>query len=107
MPVSSGDDQSSPLAIALQRAIVHHQAGRLCEAEQLYRSILQTKPNSADANHNLGILMTQQGKVELSLPHLRITLEGDPERSQYWLSYAENLLAIGEARGALAVLQQA
>ena len=105
--MSSGDDQSSLLDIALQRAIIHHQAGRMPEAEQSYRDILQTEPNCPDANHNLGILMVQQGKVELSLPHLRAALEGNPEKGQYWLSYAENLLATREARGALAVLQQA
>jgi tetratricopeptide (TPR) repeat protein len=93
--------------MALQRAIVHHQTGRLPEAEQFYRGILQTEPNCPDANHNLGILMVQQGKVELSLPHLRTALEVNPEKSQYWLSYAESLLAIGEVSGALAVLQQA
>src|SRR5262249_3491172 len=58
-------------------------------------------------NHNLGILMMQEGKVELSLPHLRTALEDNPEKGQYWLSYAENLLAIGEVAGALVVLQQA
>ena len=105
--MSSGDHQSSLLDIALQRAIIHHQAGRMPEAEQSYRGILQTEPNCPDANHNLGILMVQQGKVELSLPHLRAALEGNPEKGQYWLSYAENLLATREAPGALAVLQQA
>jgi tetratricopeptide (TPR) repeat protein len=105
--MSSGDHQSSLLDIALQRAIIHHQAGRMPEAEQSYRGILQTEPNCPDANHNLGILMVQQGKVELSLPHLRAALEGNPEKGQYWLSYAENLLATGEAPGALAVLHQA
>jgi Tfp pilus assembly protein PilF len=105
--MSSGDDQSSLLDIALQRAIIHHQAGRMPEAEQSYRDILQIEPNCPDANHNLGILMGQQGKVELSLPHLRAALEGNPEKGQYWLSYAENLLATREALGALAVLQQA
>src|SRR5262245_16441014 len=99
--------ETSVLDIALQRAIVHHQAGRAAEAEQSYRYILQTEPNCADANHNLGILMLQQGKVELSRRHLRAAVEGNPEKGQYWLSYAENLLASGEARGALAVLQQA
>jgi tetratricopeptide (TPR) repeat protein len=100
-----GDKQSSH--IALQWAIIHHRAGRLPEAEQSYRDILQTEANCPDANHNLGILMVQQGKLELSLPHLRAALEGNPEKAQYWLSYAENLLATREARGALAVLQQA
>src|SRR5215471_2192016 len=105
--MSSGDDQSSLLDIALQRAIIHHQAGRLPDAEQSYRDILQTEPNCPDANHNLGILMVQQGKAELSLPHLRAALEANPEKGQYWLSYAEKLLAAREALGALVVLQQA
>ena len=105
--MSSNDHPSSQLDIALQRAIIHHQAGHMPEAEQFYRGILQTEPRCPDANHNLGILMAQQGKVELSLPHLKAALEGNPEKGQYWLSYAENLLATGEAPGALAVLQQA
>ena len=105
--MSSVNHQSSILDIALQRAISHHQAGRMSEAEQSYRGILQKEPNCPDAHHNLGILMAQQGAVELSLPHLRAALEGNPEKGQYWLSYAENLLATGEAPGAFAVLQQA
>src|SRR5262245_6418484 len=104
--MSSGDNQSS-LHIALQQAIIHHQAGRLPQAEQSYRDILQTEPNCPDANHNLGILMVQQTEVGLSLPHLRAALEGNPEKGQYWLSYAESLLATREVPGALAVLQQA
>jgi len=105
--MSSGDDQSSLLDIALQRAIIHHQAGRMPEAELSYLGVLQIDPNCPDANHNLGILLVQQGKVELGLPHLRAALEGNPEKGQYWLSYAETLLAAREALGALAVLQQA
>jgi tetratricopeptide (TPR) repeat protein len=105
--VSSGDHQSSLLDVALQRAIIHHQAGRIVEAEQSYREILQTEPNCPDANHNLGILMVQECKLELSLPYLRAALEGSPEKGQYWLSYAESLLAVGEVPGALEVLQQA
>ena len=103
------DQHSEPsrLDIALQHAIIHHQVGRMAEAEQSYRDILQTEPNCPDANHNLGILMLQQGKVELSLPHLRAALEDAPEKAQYWLSYAESLLATSDAPSALAVLQQA
>jgi tetratricopeptide (TPR) repeat protein len=105
--MSSDKHPSSLLDNALQRAIIHHQAGRMPEAEKSYHGILQTEPNCPDAYHNLGILMVQQGKVELSLPHLRAALERNPETGQYWLSYAEGLIATGEAPGALAVLQQA
>ena len=97
----------SLLDTALQRAILHHQAGRMAEAERSYRDILQTESNCPDANHNLGIAMVQQGKVESSLPHLRAALESNPEKGQYWLSYVEGLLAAKEAPGALAVLHQA
>jgi len=105
--VSLGDHQSPLLDSALQRALLHHQAGRMTEAEQSYRRILQTEPNCPDANHNLGILMMQEGKLEFSLPHLRAALEDNPEKGQYWLSYAENLLAVEEFAGALVVLQRA
>tara|TARA_Y100000766_G_C18639902_1_gene475022 strand:+ start:532 stop:702 length:171 start_codon:yes stop_codon:yes gene_type:complete len=41
---------------ALQQGIAAHKAGKLQEAENLYRVILQTDPKNPDANHNLGIL---------------------------------------------------
>ena len=37
---------------ALQRAVEDHKAGKLQDAEALYRAILQTQPNHPDANHN-------------------------------------------------------
>ncbi|HEY9183290.1 MAG TPA: tetratricopeptide repeat protein, partial [Gammaproteobacteria bacterium] len=39
------------IVAALTLAHEHHQAGRLQQAEQLYRSILETDPDNADANH--------------------------------------------------------
>jgi hypothetical protein len=50
---------------ALQQAIEHHQAGRLPEAERLYRAILQVQPNHPDAHHNLGQLVRQVGQPRL------------------------------------------
>ena len=34
---------------ALTVAMQHHQAGRLQQAEQIYRSVLQAEPNQPDA----------------------------------------------------------
>ena len=39
---------------AVQDAIVHHQAGRLAEAEAIYRRVLEVEPRHADARHFLG-----------------------------------------------------
>ncbi len=63
--------QSLPIAEALQQAIDHHQSGRLQEAEQLYRAILQAQPDQPDASHNLGVLAGQIGRPADGLPYLK------------------------------------
>ena len=40
----------------LQQAIRHHQAGRLAEAEGLYRQVLAVQPNQPDAIRYLGVI---------------------------------------------------
>jgi hypothetical protein len=41
----------STLTQALETAVAHHQAGRLAEAEQLYRQILARFPDHPDTLH--------------------------------------------------------
>jgi len=43
--------QMSQLRATLQQAFQHHQAGRLSEAERLYRSILQVRPDDPEINN--------------------------------------------------------
>lgn len=96
-----------PLDVALRRAVAHHKAGRLQEAEQLYRAILQAQPDQADANHNLGVLALQTGQPTAGLPYLKAASASDSAHGQYALSYAEALLAAGQPREALDVLHAA
>jgi protein O-GlcNAc transferase len=42
-------------------AMPHHQAGRLAEAEAIYRQILNVQPANADALHLLGVIASQTG----------------------------------------------
>jgi len=99
--------QSLPLEVALRQALAHHQAGRLSEAEDLYRAILQAQPAHPDANHNLGVLAAQVGQQVAGLPYLKAALDANPAHEQYALSYAEALLVSGQAAEALSVLQAA
>ncbi len=46
---------------ALHDAIAHHRAGRLQDAERLYRAILATLPDQFDALHLLARIAAQQG----------------------------------------------
>ena len=51
---------------ALARGLQAHQAGRLPEAEQAYRQVLQTQPNQPDALHLLGVLAHQVGRHDVA-----------------------------------------
>src|SRR5689334_508967 len=47
----------------LQDAVVHHKAGRLDQAEALYRRVRAALPNHFDAVHLSGIVALQQGRA--------------------------------------------
>lgn len=66
----------------LQMAIAHHQAGRMAEAEQLYRQILQQQPQHADALSLLGVIACQQEKLEQGIALYRQALAIRPEHRQ-------------------------
>ncbi len=58
-----------PEALAL--AIQHHQAGRLAEAEALYRQILAVQPQHPDALHLLGVIAQQVGRNDVAVDLIR------------------------------------
>jgi tetratricopeptide (TPR) repeat protein len=76
----------------LQKAVEAHRAGKLQEAERLYRAILQAQPKHPDANHNLGVMAVSLNKTEAALPLFKIALEANPNQGQFWLSYADALI---------------
>lgn len=98
MADAGSPQQAAGLTIdqALQQAMAHHQAGRLHDAERLYRAILQVQPNHPDANHNLGVLAVQVQQPAAGLPHLKAALEANPIQGQYWLSYIVALVETGQ-----------
>jgi protein O-GlcNAc transferase len=65
----------------LRNAIQHHQAGRLAQAEVLYRQILAVDPHCADAVHFTGLIAHQLGDHTTAIELLRQALAlapGDP-----------------------------
>ncbi|NUB17708.1 tetratricopeptide repeat protein, partial [Azospirillum formosense] len=64
--MNQSPDQDSPttpddLAARLGRAVAHHRAGRLADAERDYRTVLAAHPSHSDALHLLGVLALQAG----------------------------------------------
>lgn len=64
-------DMQPSAAQLFQSAIQHHQAGRLAQAEPLYRHVLSLEPRHADALHMLGILAHQCGKNSIAMDLVR------------------------------------
>lgn len=111
MTTDTSSSQAMPQATekTLHQAIALHQAAKLKEAETLYREILQTLPDHAEANHNLGVLTLQTGEPAASLAFFVVALDADPANGRYWVSYIDALCRAGqleEARQILALAEQ-
>ncbi len=72
----------------LARAIGHHQAGRLTEAEALYRGILEESPREPDALHLLGVLAHQAGRHQEAIDLISRALTAPSPQAIYHSSLA-------------------
>ncbi len=95
------------IAEALQQAIADHQAGRLREAEVLYRRILATDPRCADAFHLLGVLAHQAGEHEAAEALIREAIALVKTHPGFYSNLGEALRAQGKLDEAIAAYQQA
>ena len=71
--------QPAALEAALQQAIRHHQAGRLSEAERIYRDVLAVQPDRPGTLNNLGLVLKDQGKLEEAVAAFRRVLALKPD----------------------------
>src|SRR5580658_7865613 len=68
--------QVAPL---LMRGLALHQAGRLAEAEKIYRQILAIDPDQFDAQHLLGFIFHQRGDSARAVHHIDLALQKNPD----------------------------
>lgn len=92
---------------SLATAIQHHQAGRLQQAEQIYRQILQADPQQPDALYFLGVIAHQNGQNEVATDYLRRAVQIKPDVSAFHNTLATVYLALGELDEAVASCQRA
>lgn len=94
MPHASTDE-------LLRSAVACHQAGRLAEAESLYRQVLQRNPNEPDALHLLGVVAHQAGQNALAMPLIQRALVLRPGQPIYHNSLGEAYRAAGQLTRAI------
>ncbi|MEG4519068.1 MULTISPECIES: tetratricopeptide repeat protein [unclassified Microcoleus] len=91
---------------SLKLAWEHHQAGRLLEAENLYRQIIEVQPESANVLCLLGIAARQQGKIAEAIDFYEQAIAQNPDFVEAHLNKANLLLDVGEYQRAIASYEQ-
>jgi protein O-GlcNAc transferase len=91
------------LAIALQ----YHQAGRLQEAEQLYRQILAADPQHADAWHALGVLAHHTGQPLTAAEYIARSIGLNPNVAERHRNLGLTLQALGRFEEAVGCFRTA
>lgn len=97
---ASGPQGVSFQQSTLQQALSLHQAGRLPEAETLYRKILFSEPNHPEALHYLGLLVHQMGRSELGVELISKAISSRP-------AYVEAHFNLGKVFKAQGKLEEA
>jgi len=86
---------------AMEMAVAHHRAGRLGEAENIYRQVLAAQPNFAPAHSLLGVIVFQMGRREEGIGHIRRALEINPDDPQALANLGQLLREAGQYEEAL------
>jgi protein O-GlcNAc transferase len=76
---------------AFQIALQHHQAGRIQQAENLYRRILTQQPTHADALHNLGVIAHHAKRNDMAESLLRQVLALQPNNAHAYCNLGNAL----------------
>ena len=82
-------------------ALAHHRAGRLDEAEAMYRSALAISPRHAVTTHNLGVVIAAQGKHQAAITHFDEVIAAEPNYAAAHYNRAVALQETGRDREAI------
>lgn len=92
---------------ALNKGISAHKVGNLILAEKYYQEILKVIPHQPDANHNMGVLRVDTGKLDQAVSFFMLAINVNPEKKQYWLSAIDSLIKVRDFATAKHLLSQA
>jgi protein O-GlcNAc transferase len=88
-------------------AMHHHRAGRLNEAETLYRRILEADPNHPEALHMLGVLAHQTGQPQVAIDLIGRAIAHNGEVPAFHNNLGNAFVAAGKWQAAESSFRQA
>ncbi len=95
------------LSQALAEALTLHRAGRLAEAEGLYRAIRKAAPDHPDATYNAALLLGQTGRLGEAVALLRRLVRLHPDFAAAIAALGVFLKDSGQMADAVAALERA
>lgn len=95
MPIDPGR-----IAAQLQEALAHHRAGRLAEAERLYKRVLQSAPEQPDALRLLAGIALQSGRHSLAETFAKRAMAVRPDNAELHRILAAALMERGKPAAA-------
>jgi len=99
------DDRT--MEYALNAALALHQVGRITEAQQIYRQIIDLQPNNAGALHLLGLCHHQLGEHATAIALIRQSIALAPNNYIAQNNLGATLLAARKPEAALDAFEQA
>ena len=100
-PAAAGADETFRHALSL------HRAGRLDDAEPLYRAVLAAQPGNFGALLHLGVLRLQQGGHDEAIELTRAAVASDPGSAEAHSNLGAALHLLGRAEAAVASYEAA
>lgn len=91
----------------IDQALAHHQAGRLQQAEAIYRRILQAQPDDADALHLLGVIAHQVGDHAKAIALIQHAIAQRSNEAAFHSNLGEALRASGQLEVAVSAFRKA
>ncbi|MCH7864528.1 MAG: tetratricopeptide repeat protein [Proteobacteria bacterium] len=91
----------------LLEAREHHQAGRLAQAEEIYKQILQRQPDNAAVLSKLGAALAGQGRLDETLTPLQRAIELEPDLVEAHNNLGAAFQILGRLDDAVAAFRRA
>ena len=104
---SAARDSSVRVDEQFKEALEHHRAGRLAEAERLYRQIWAVDPNHVDSLHLLGVVARQLGRSDAAVELIGRALALKPDFAEAHGNLAYALHDLGRLKEAEASFREA
>lgn len=94
-------NESDDTGQVLQQAVQLHGAGKLQQAEHLYRQVLKRDPNQPDALHYLGVIAMQAGHFDAAAELISQALQQQPQNHFAMANLGNALLQAGNHAAAI------